>query len=246
MGNTFSNRIIPNTYHERNVYTMKRSEINNAILKAQARLDEYSIKLPAFGYWTPEQWADNGDKISRIRERMLGWDVTDFGTGDFAKCGAVLFTLRNGDKNDKENKAPYAEKYIILDDTEEQQIPLHYHMDKTEDIINRGGGTMVVEMYRKAADGGLDTEKCVDVYMDCIKYTFAPGSKIEVAPGNSITIEPYMYHRFYAKNGDGMLVAGEVSKVNDDNCDNVFYVKSERFCAIDEDESPVYPLVNEY
>ena len=85
---------------------MKRSEINTAIHKAKERLDQFSIYLPSFGHWTPEQWADNSDKTSRIRERMLGWDVTDFGSGDFAKCGAVLFTLRNGDKNDKENKAP--------------------------------------------------------------------------------------------------------------------------------------------
>ena len=225
---------------------MKRSEINNAIKKAEARLEEFSIKLPVFGYWTPEQWRDNADKISRIRERMLSWDVTDFGSGDFARCGAVLFTLRNGDKNDKQNKAPYAEKYIILDDEREQQIPLHYHIDKTEDIINRGGGTMIVELYHKSEDGGLDTDTPVDVYMDCIKHTFAPGDKISVTTGNSITIEPYVFHRFYAKHGDGMLIAGEVSKVNDDNCDNVFYEKSDRFCDIDEDEAPFYPLVNEY
>ena len=225
---------------------MKRSEINKAIQKALKRLEEYSIKLPDFGYWTPKQWSDNSDKISRIRERMLGWDVTDFGFGEFAKCGAVLFTVRNGDKNDTELKAPYAEKYIILDDEEEQQIPLHYHISKTEDIINRSGGTMIVELYHKADGGGLDTDTPVDVYMDCIKYTYAPGSKICVAPGNSITIEPYVYHRFYAKHGDGILIAGEVSRVNDDNCDNVFLVKSDRFCSIEEDEPPIFPLVNEY
>lgn len=225
---------------------MKRSEINNAIKKARERLDKFSIRLPDFGYWTPEQWRDNSDKISRIKERMLGWDVTDFGSGDFAKCGAVLFTVRNGDKNDKQNKAPYAEKYIILDDTTEQQIPLHYHIAKTEDIINRAGGTLVVQMYGKAPDGGLDKDTPIEVYMDCVKHTITPGENIEIAPGNSITIEPYVYHRFFAKQGDGMLVAGEVSKVNDDNCDNVFFEKSDRFCAIDEDEAPVYPLVNEY
>lgn len=225
---------------------MKRSEINAAIDKAMARLDEFKIKLPFFGYWSPDEFAQNKDKLERIKDRMLGWDVTDFGSGDFYSCGAVLFTLRNGDKNDKALKAPYAEKYIILDDENEQEIPLHYHIEKTEDIINRGGGVMVVEMYKKGADGGLDKENEYNVYMDGIKYTKKPGEKIEVLPGNSITIEPFMFHRFYPKKGSGVLVAGEVSRVNDDNCDNVFAVEMDRFCGIDEDEAKKYLLVNEY
>lgn len=228
------------------MYPVKRSEINAAIEKAKKRLEEYHISLPMFGYWGVQEWEKNKERSARIIERMLGWDVTDFGSGDFDTCGAVLFTVRNGDKNDPELRAPYAEKYIVLSDETEQQIPLHYHIEKTEDIINRGGGVMVVELYRRSEDGGLDTETPVDVYMDGVKYTFGPGEKIEVTPGNSITLEPFMYHRFYAKKGEGFLIVGEVSKVNDDDHDNVFLVKSERFCAIDEDEAPIHPLVKEH
>lgn len=225
---------------------MKRSEINAAIKKAEERLKEYKISLPMFGYWTPSDVAENKCKISRIKERMLGWDVTDFGSGDFKTCGAVLFTVRNGDKNDKEYRAPYAEKYIILSDETDQKIPLHYHIDKTEDIINRGGGVLMVELYNKAEDGGLDKESDVTVYMDALKYTFPAGSVVEVTPGNSITLEPFVYHSFGAKRGAGRLIVGEVSKVNDDNNDNVFLVTSERFCGIEEDEEPLHLLVNEY
>lgn len=225
---------------------MKRSEINTAIDVAMERLNEFKIKLPMFGYWNPEEVEANKDKLDRIKSRMLGWDVSDFGSGDFKNCGAVLFTVRNGDKDDKDLKAPYAEKYIILDDENEQEIPLHYHIAKTEDIINRGGGIMVVEMYKKGADGKLDTESEYDVYMDGVKYTKKPGEKIEVTPGNSITIEPYMFHKFYPKKGEGVLIAGEVSRVNDDNCDNVFAVEMDRFCEIDEDTPKKYVLVNEY
>ncbi len=224
---------------------MKRSEINNAILKAKKRLEEYKISLPFFGYLSPEEWKKQTD-TARIKERMLGWDVTDFGSDDFEKCGAVLFTVRNGDKNDKDNKAPYAEKYIILDDETEQEIPLHYHIEKTEDIINRGGGVLTVELYNKAEDGGLDKESMVEFFMDGVKHTAKPGEKVEVTPGNSITLEPFVFHKFYGKKGAGLLIVGEVSKVNDDNCDNVFLVKSERFCPIEEDEKPIHLLVNEY
>ena len=53
-------------------------------------------------------------------------------------------------------------------------------------------------------------------------------------------------NRFYAKKDHGILIAGEVSKVNDDNTDNVFYQPSERFSMVEEDEDIIYPLVNEY
>ena len=211
---------------------MKRSQINAAIAKAKKRLEEFKISLPMFGYWTPEDVLENKSKMSRIKERMLGWDVTDFGTGDFDTCGAVLFTVRNGDKNDK--------------DETEQKIPLHYHIDKTEDIINRGGGILAVVLYNKAEDGGLDMESDVTVYMDAVKHVVPAGSIIEVTPGNSITLEPFVYHTFCAKRGAGLLIVGEVSKVNDDNNDNIFLNPSKRFSAIEEDEAPIHPLVNEY
>ncbi len=225
---------------------MKRSEVNKAIIKAKERLSEFRITLPAFGYWSPDDWAKNKCKISRIKERMLGWDVTDFGSDAFETCGAVLFTVRNGDKNDAENRAPYAEKYIILSDKTEQTIPLHYHIEKTEDIINRGGGILVVQLYHRADDGGLDTKRDVSVYTDGVKQTVPAGGIVEVLPGNSITLEPFVYHSFCAKKDAGLLIVGEVSKVNDDHCDNVFYKPSNRFCGIKEDVPAIHPLVNEY
>ena len=182
---------------------MKRSEINQAIHTAMERMQEFKITLPCFGYWKVEDWKAKTDITERIRERMLGWDVTDFGGGDFTKCGATLFTVRNGDKNDSDLKMPYAEKYIILSDKTEQEIPLHYHIYKSEDIINRGGGILVVQLYHKTEDGGLDMEKDVVVYTDSIKRVIPAGGIIEVQPGDSITLEPYVYHRFYAKKDSG-------------------------------------------
>lgn len=225
---------------------MKRTEINAAIAKAKKRLEEFKISLPMFGYWTPEDWEKNKCKISRIKERALGWDVTDFGSGEFSTCGAVLFTVRNGDKNDKKYRAPYAEKYIVLSDETEQKIPLHYHIEKTEDIINRGGGVLVVQLYNKAEDGGLDADTDIEFYMDAVKHTVPAGGLVEILPGNSITLEPYVYHSFCAKKGEGTLIVGEVSKVNDDSNDNVFYEKSAEYLRkIEEDETPLHLLCDE-
>ena len=225
---------------------MKRSEINTALLKAKERLSEFNITLPSFGYWDCEKWEEEKEKTVRIRERALGWDVTDFGRGDFSKIGAVLFTVRNGDKDDLTLKAPYAEKYIILDDATTQEIPLHYHIKKTEDIINRAGGVLCVELYNKSEDGTIDTVSDVSVWQDAVLHTYKPGETIEITPGNSITLEPFVYHRFFAKKGEGMLIVGEVSKVNDDKNDNVFSEVSNYFCAIEEDENPLHPLSSEY
>lgn len=33
------------------------------------------------------EWAEKGDEIREIRDNMLGWDITDFGQGDFEKTG---------------------------------------------------------------------------------------------------------------------------------------------------------------
>ena len=88
-------------------------------------------------------------------------------------------------------------------------------------IINRAGGVLVVQLYNKAEDGTLDTKNDVEVYMDAVKHTVPAGGYVEVTPGNSITLEPFVYHSFCAKKGEGLLIVGEVSKVNDDNNDNV-------------------------
>lgn len=226
---------------------MKRSEINNAIKQAKAAMEAINFKLPYFSEWGPEQWNANRNKIDNMKEVMLGWDVTDFGTGDFAHVGAVLFTMRNGNLYNEKAGVPYCEKVIVFMDDEKQVIPYHFHNNKTEDIINRGNGIMEIELYNSTADGKIDYEsESVDVYMDGICHTVKAGEIVEILPGNSITLTPGLYHRFGAKKGAGNLVAGEVSKINDDNLDNVFAEEQKRFSDIIEDEPILHPLCNEY
>lgn len=223
---------------------MKRSEINNAIKWAEKLLEDRKITLPPFARKSAEDWDDERDAL--IKSTMLGWDITDFGLDTFDTMGAVLFTVRNGDINNLETGVPYCEKYILLKDGKCQEIPMHYHIFKTEDIINRGGGILCVQVCHKNADGGVDMETPVEVYMDGVMHTFKPDDIIEVEPGASIRLTPYIYHRFYAKTGAGDLVVGEVSKVNDDHNDNVFAEPKKRFCSPIEDEPKYRLLVNEY
>ena len=219
---------------------MKRSDINAAIAHAKALLAENNIALPFFGYTTPEEI--RACDLTRIKAVMLGWDVTDFGSDDFRKVGATLFTVRNGDVKNPGIGTPYAEKYIIM--AGEQEIPIHYHMMKTEDIINRAGGDLMIQVYNSKPDRSLDTETPVELWLDGVKRSFAPGEVIRVTTGNSVTLTPYVYHRFFAEGGD--VIVGEVSSINDDNADNVFLKPSERFTGIDEDAAPLHLLCNEY
>ena len=76
---------------------MKRSEMNNIMRDAVAFFDSRSFLLPPFAYWSPEDWATKGDEVREIVDRELGWDITDFGSGDYAKIGLFMFVIRNSD-----------------------------------------------------------------------------------------------------------------------------------------------------
>ena len=224
---------------------MKRSEINAAICWAEHLCRTHHITLPDFARFPADPTVFADPARTNLVKTMLGWDVSDFGSGEFDACGAVLFTVRNGNLQCGAG-TPYAEKYIFLKDGKEQEIPLHYHMEKTEDIINRAGGVFCCQLAACGADGKPDFTRPVRVLRDGTYYDAAPGEIIEITTGNSITLEPRMFHRFYAKTGCGDLLIGEVSKVNDDNTDNYFAVTRDRFCGIIEDEPPYRLLVNEY
>ena len=220
---------------------MKRSEINKIILENIDFIDKMNFKLPKFAYFTPDEWKEKGSEYNEIRENMLGWDVTDYGHGDFEKIGLFLFTIRNGNIN-KPGKS-YAEKLLISD--EDQYSPMHFHHNKMEDIINRGGGNLIVEVYNATDDDGLaDTD--VTVYIDGHTEVVPAGTKIRLTPGESITLPQRQYHAFWAEKGYGKVLIGEVSMVNDDKVDNRFYEPQGRFPTIEEDEAPVYLLCNEY
>lgn len=225
---------------------MKRSEINNAIRLSKDLLERNHFRLPAFAYWGIDEWIQNKNEISTISGVMQGWDITDFGSGKFLEIGAVLFTIRNGNVNDRCVGTPYAEKIIILQHEKEQRIPMHCHRVKTEDIINRGGGVLSIQLYASDINGNIDKNAPVEVFMDGIKRQFKGGQIINIQHGESITLTPYLYHAFWAKRGAGDLIVGEVSSINDDDTDNVFSEPASRFADIEENESVLHPLVNEY
>ncbi len=223
---------------------MLRSEINTYIREAIELFDNGQFKLPPFAFWSPKRWRTLGDEVREIRENGLGWDVTDYGLGNFLETGLLLFTIRNGNFADKKTYPKgYAEKIMVV--REGQVTPHHFHWNKREDIINRGGGELVMELYYRDDNNGL-SDKPFEVSIDGIRKEVNPGDKVILTPGESICLEPYVYHTFYGKAGCGTVMVGEVSDVNDDKSDNCFLGKIGRFPEIIEDVLPLHYLCTEY
>ncbi len=220
---------------------MKRSEINARMRAAVAFFDAHCFRLPPYAYWSPAEWRAKGHEADEIRRCGMGWDLTDFGSGDFERVGLLLFTLRNGVPGEERSTRPYAEKVMIVGVG--QVTPWHYHASKQEDIINRGGGDLVIDLSH--ADAGrrlLDTP--VSVSVDGTRRIVPARGRVVLRPGESITLYQGLAHTFQAAHAPALV--GEVSSVNDDRTDNYFIEPVGRFPAIEPDAEPLYLLCNEY
>lgn len=223
---------------------MTRSEINRIIRAAEAFMASFGYVLPPFANWGPEEMAARKQEIGNIIDAGLGWDITDFGMGDFEKNGLLLFAARNGQLSDLQRGGGmlYAEKAMIS--RQNQVTPNHTHILKTEDIINRGGGTLVVELFG-GRDGFCDLRSGTTVHCDGISRTLPPGGRVHLQPGESVTLRPGDWHSFWAEGSD--VFVAEVSTVNDDAVDNIFHdSRVTRFSGIKEDEEPYRLLVPDY
>ena len=167
---------------------MKRSEINKALKELEAMCAREHCYLPPFCHFTPEEWQSKGHEYDEVRDCMLGWDITDYGLGDFDKVGMSLITIRNGNRamQDKYPKV-YAEKLLYM--KEGQYSPNHFHWYKTEDIINRGGGNILIRVYNSLPDESIDKESDVTVHCDGRTYTVPAGTQVRLTPGESIHIQ---------------------------------------------------------
>lgn len=223
---------------------MKRSEINEIIAQADEMMRRYGFTLPPFAYWTPDEFKANASNARHVIDARCGWDITDYGEGRFDEMGLFLFTLRNGLQSDLVSGGGmcYAEKLLIS--KQDQLSPMHTHVLKAEDIINRGGATLILELYGSDDDGKFADDRGGQVMCDGVVRDYAPGEKLKFAPGESVTLRPGDWHAFWGEGGDVLI--GEVSTVNDDETDNIFREPIGRFAQIDENVAPTHLLVSDY
>jgi D-lyxose ketol-isomerase len=223
---------------------MKRSQINAIMAEADEMIHRHGFVLPPFARWSPDEFAARREDARHVIDARCGWDITDFGADRFETFGLFLFTLRNGllgDLNAGRGMC-YAEKLLIS--RQDQLAPMHTHVIKAEDIINRGGATLVVELFGSDEVGGFAEDRGGRVWCDGIARDYAPGEKLRLAPGESVTLRPGDWHAFWGEGGDVLI--GEVSTVNDDETDNIFRDPIGRFSEVEEDEAPTHLLVSDY
>lgn len=223
---------------------MKRSRVNEIVREADAFIGSFGYVLPPFARWSPDEMKARRGEIGAIVERRMGWDITDYGQGRFDELGLFLFTVRNGLVGDlkKGGGMLYAEKIMIS--RRDQLSPMHRHYSKAEDIINRGGGGLVLELFMPDERGEIDEQAEVSVVVDGIERRLPAGGLLKLDPGESVTLLPGVWHAFWGEGGDVLI--GEVSTVNDDLKDNWFRDPIGRFSEIEEDEPPLRLLVSDY
>lgn len=196
---------------------MKRSEINRALAWAEELLAQAGIRLPRYAYWDMDKWAENKEQLDNIRERQLGWDVTDY--------GAVCYTLRNGE--------PCRERCILM--REGQRAPLCVQTKRAE-LIHRAGGLLSVELWRADANG-VPTDAPVTLRSDGLERTLPAGGELLIYPGDSLSLVPGMAYSFGPKPGYGDIVLSELAQPGRD---------AVAAMEIDEDERVLHPLCHEY
>lgn len=220
---------------------MKRSIIEAAVAAARAAFAASGLRLPPCADWTPEIWADRAD--SHAARAGYGWDVTDYGRGDFPAFGLTLFTMRNGLVSELQagRGFAYAEKAMLVLDG--QFNPMHRHRLKVEDIIVRGGtGRLALELWPDA-DGRPARGERLRVLCDGVERETEADGRLVLGLGESVTLTPDIWHAFWAEGGE--VVVGEVSSVNDDATDNLFEEAVPRFPEIEEDAPATVRLVGE-
>jgi D-lyxose ketol-isomerase len=222
---------------------MKRSFVEARIDAMLALCARHGVRLPPFASWSAEEYLADPDAARRIARAGLGWNVVEFKPGAFLSDGLSVFTLRMGDWRDlaKGRGRLYAEKALMAEDG--QRTPHHYHIVKTEDVLNRGGARFVVELF-KVDRSGAPLKERFRVLKDVKTLDLGPGDRVVLEPGESLTLEPFVAHAFWAEGG--AVLAGEVSLANDDASDNYFLPALAPPAPIEEDRAKRYVTVRDH
>jgi D-lyxose ketol-isomerase len=161
------------------------------------------------------------------------WDVTDCGSGDFARWGLVLVNLAE--------EPEYCEKLIYM--RVNQAVPAHTHLKKKEDIICRSG-ELTVQLWAGPPPTSQPGAP-LSIKRSGEWSTVLQDQPFTLAAGERVTLVPGIYHSFWPTQPDTII--GEVSTANDDANDNIFVdLTLARFPKIDEDEPAAVRLVSDH
>ena len=225
---------------------MKRSTINTIMAEADDLIRKHGFVLPPFAYWTPEDFKGRSatrasrDRRAlrlghhRLRRRAVRRDgpvpvhPAQWPVWQICKRGGGMC---------------YAEKLLIS--RQDQLSPMHTHVIKAEDIINRGGATLVVELFGSDDAGqfrrGSRWNGLAAMASGAIT---SPAKNCASRPEKASPCGPATGTPSGATAATCLI--GEVSTVNDDETDNIFREPIGRFANIEEDVAPTHLLVSDY
>ena len=189
---------------------MRRSEINRLMDESVAFAGTHGFLLPPFAVWSPAEWKAKGAEADEIRDCMLGWDLTDFGSGDFARVGLIMFTIRNGHLTNPRYTKPYCEKMLISDDAagHADALPLEQGRGHHQPGWRRSGRT-ALQLHAGRGPGRRVTSR---LSVDGVAQTVKAGGLVRLAPGESIFLAPGLYHKFWGDRGQGADRRGVVDQ----------------------------------
>jgi D-lyxose ketol-isomerase len=222
---------------------MRRSFIDRRIEAMLEFCDVCRFKLPPFALWGEAQYRAQTAAARRIGDAGLGWNVVEFKPGAYRELGLTIFTSRMGDWRALSSGGGrlYAEKTMLAEDG--QRTPHHFHVVKTEDILNRGGARFIVELF-KVDSRGIRLDERLQVLKDAEMLDLAAGARVSLEPGESLTLPPFVAHSFWAEGGG--VLAGEISLANDDATDNYFLPPVGSLAPIVEDAPMRYVTVRDH
>ena len=221
---------------------MKRSELNRYIAEADAFFAKNHFMLPPFAQWTPQEWETKGPEVNEIRDPATGLGRDGFRFGRLPPDRPHGLHATNGLSPDGEPSKVYAEKIIYV--REGQVTPFHYHASRMVDTLTEAGREARWWFHftfhpRRRTRG--NPSLC---FLRWSSVSCRRGRCGDAGSGQSVTLPPFLYHTFYAVDGDALI--GEVSSLNNDDTDNFFLDKLPRYPAVVEDEAPTRLLCTEY
>ena len=125
---------------------------------------------------------------------------------------------------------------------EDQVTPTHFHCQKMEDIINRGGGNLVIRLWNADRATRQLADSRVTVSMDGVRVTVARRRRrSRSARASPSACRSGSTTASGARRATGTVLVGEVSRVNDDHVDNRFLDPVGRFPNPRQQEPPLLP-----